>query len=259
MLSKNQIKNIQALHLKKNRQQQGLFIAEGKKIIDEILNSDLSIEHIFATRHWLNEGGREYPENVLNNRITIISEEELKKISALQSPNKVLAVCKQKESIVDYSRMTSSWNIYLDGIRDPGNLGTIIRVADWFGVAHVICSEDCAELYNPKTIQSTMGSFLRVPVVYKRLAEIISDLKKTGIQVPLYGATLNGINIYTEKDFPKGMLLIGNESHGISEEALYYVTKKISIPAADGSPTESLNAAIATSLITAELFRRGLT
>jgi TrmH family RNA methyltransferase len=253
MLSKNQVKKIQALHLKKNRVEQGLFIAEGPKLAEELIGSRIKVIEIFAVKSWLENNAERIDESVA---ITCITEEELKKISTLSTPNQVVLNCEIPVAKIDYRSVAKELTIFLDDIRDPGNLGTIIRVADWFGVSQVICSEGCVEIYSPKTIMSSMGSISRVHVVTADFAEVTGNMKEQEIQVPVYGAVLSGENIYSKKELPRGLLVIGNESNGISEKVLAGLTHRIKIPSSSKNGAESLNAAIAASLVIAEFFRR---
>ena len=175
----------------------------------------------------------------------------MKKISLQTSPNQILAVVKAKKTQLNVERLNSSINLFLDDIRDPGNLGTIIRIADWFGIKQIICSPTSTELYNPKTLQASMGAVLRVNVVYVEFNELKTNLK----DVPIYGAVLNGQNIYTSA-LQHGLIVIGNEANGISENALSQVTHPITIPAAINNGSESLNAANACGMICSEFFRQ---
>ena len=256
MLSKNQIKQLTSLHLKKSRQEQKLFIVEGKKIIHEVLKSSLCIQQLFATKLAITDFAQNKTANNCN--IIEVNEEELGKISMLSSPNYALAICKTPELNINFDLLNSSTTLYLDDIRDPGNLGTIIRVADWFGVKQIICSPLTTELFNPKTIQSTMGSFLRVAVVYSELEDVLNKMVELKIHIPIYGAMLEGENIYSQRELTKGIIVIGNESNGISANIKAMVSHKIKIPSASNNGAESLNAAIASSLILGEFFRREL-
>ncbi|MHB8259972.1 MAG: TrmH family RNA methyltransferase [Bacteroidia bacterium] len=251
MISKNQIKDITALHQKKFRKELNLFIAEGQKVVDEFLHSELKIIEIYGLQRWVDK-------NLLllkNKTCTyfIVTEAELTRISALQTPNEVLAVCKQpvylEKNVV---KQQADLFLYLDGISDPGNMGTIIRMADWFGLKQIFCSDNCAEIINPKVVQSTMGSLARINFFTMSLADTCRLLDVTCI----YGATLDGDNIYTTSFPNKCMLVIGSESHGISKENRKLLTKQITIPQAKGGTTESLNAAVATSIILSEVFRQ---
>lgn len=249
MISKSRIKQIQSLHDARSRKEEGLFIAEGEKTVRELLDQfPAGIEEIFATAEFLEKEATLIRKTGVN--CTQINENDLSRISALKTPNKVLAVChffsnEEKGNAGNYL------SIYLDEIRDPGNFGTLIRLADWFGVKTVYCSPNSCDLYNPKVIQSTMGAFIRVRVVYAELAEVIS---KNGFK-NVYGAVMNGSDIYKEK-LESGLLVIGNESNGISSANLKLLSKAVTIPSHSNNGTESLNAAMAGAVILSEFFRR---
>ncbi len=250
MISKNQIKFIQSLHSKKNRDQEQLFIIEGVKLVSEFLStSHFEIHSAYGTLDFIanNKHIIEKSKVVINE----ISEEELKKISLQTSPNQVLAVVNAKKAQLNVELLNTSINLFLDDIRDPGNLGTIIRIADWFGIKQIICSPTSTELYNPKTLQASMGAVLRVNVVYIEFNDLKKDLKN----VPIYGAVLNGQNIY-KSTLQNGLIIIGNEANGISENILKQVTHPITIPAATNNGSESLNAANACGMICSEFFRQ---
>lgn len=252
MISKNQIKHIQALHAKKQREQEKLFIIEGIKLVSEFMQSNVfDIETVFATPHFI-----EMQSSILSTykgNVITITEEELKKISLQTNPNAVLAVVKQNTNALSQQQLTQTTNLFLDDIRDPGNLGTIIRIADWFGIKQVICSPTTTELYNPKTLQASMGAVLRVNVVYQSF----ENIKALMPQLPIYGAVLNGSNIYTS-ELTSGLIIIGNEANGISDAVLQQISHPITIPAASNNGSESLNAANACAIICSEFFRRGL-
>ncbi len=234
MLSISQKKYVNSLQQKKFRTQYSTFVVEGLKIVNELLKSDYEVETIFATSSWL--------KNNSSKEAIHVTEKELSQLSSLKTPNEVLAVVKQKETqLLD---LKSTITIALDHIQDPGNLGTIIRTADWFGVKNIICSEDCVDVYNPKVIQATMGSLFRVNVVYTDLKEFFDEYK----DLTVYGALLEGDNVYNVKLKSEGaVLLMGNESKGIAEELIPYVTNKIAIPKFGNA--ESLNVGIATAII----------
>ena len=252
MLSKSQIQLITSLRINKFRKKNGRFIAEGPKLVQELLLSSFAAETLCATEEWIHENGSRIKKDV---QLISITEKELNRISALKKPNQVLAVVKIPDQPEQLPDMDKNLVLMLDNISDPGNLGTIIRTADWFGVQHIICSENCADVYNPKVVQATMGSIFRVKIQYQILKEILQSLPD---EIPIYGTLLDGNNIY-EADLEKnGVILIGNESHGISDNLLPLVKKKIRIP--DYSPeksssAESLNASIAAAIVLAE-FRR---
>lgn len=234
MLSKKEIKDIQSLALKKHRDQMKLFVAEGPKVVDELLLAiPQQVKKIYATKEWVKQ-------NTMDSMaITLVSDAELERVSELQTPNKVLAVLKQFEN---YEPVDTSFVIYLDAIQDPGNLGTIIRIADWFGVDNIVCNAGCADFYNSKVIQSTMASIARVAVYYDENNDWLQKQK-----APVYAATLHGKSLYEHKKINKGILLIGNESKGLSDKVLALATEKITIPKRGNA--ESLNAAVATGII----------
>jgi len=234
MITKKEIKYIQSLYHKKNRDEERLFIAEGPKIVKELLQSDYSIKQLFATAQWIKEN-REYMGAVE------ITEDELQKISQLQTPNHVLAVVAKKNETAG-PVLEQSITLVLDGIQDPGNMGTIIRIADWFGIKQIIAAPDSADIYNGKVIQSTMGSFLRVDVWYKDLQTFLENAS-----INVYGALLNGQDVRTVKMGDEGILVIGNESKGISKALLPYIQHPVTIPRMGHA--ESLNAAVATGII----------
>ena len=237
MLSKNELKYIQSLCQKKQRSAERLFLAEGVKLAGELLESRYPVKNIYAVEEW------EAP--VTHIPITRISAVELEKISVLQTPNQVLLIAEQQEPGGE-PELKNHFTLVLDGIQDPGNLGTIIRIADWFGIDQIIASKDTVELYNPKVIQSTMGSFLRVKIWYRDLETILA--KK---EVPVYGALLNGESMYTTASPKEGILVIGNESKGIRETILPLINHAITIPRT--GKAESLNAAVATGILLSQL------
>ena len=247
MISKNKIKYIRSLELKKNRNKEGKFVAEGHKVVDDLLvlqPADL----IVATGEWLK--GKLFPAQT---EVIEVTEEELKKVSFLQHPQQVLAVFKQATS-GDYSINTNELNLALDGVQDPGNLGTIIRIADWFGITHIYCSQDTADVYNPKVVQATMGSIARVKVEYGNLLGLVESLPD---DVPVYGTLLDGDNIYQQTLENRGLIVMGNEGKGISPALAKKVNHKLLIPNfPEGRATaDSLNVAIATAITCSE-FRR---
>lgn len=250
MLSKNQIKEIQSLQLKKFRESKKLFIAEGIKTVLEILeHAPILLEDIFATRDFIET--HKTTLRRLNLKFTEISEAELKKVSLQSTPSGVIAICRYfKEPKADFD-FEKHFAFYLDDVRDPGNLGTIIRLADWFGVSTIFCSPGSCDFYNPKVIQSTMGAFLRVSSVYIELNDLLEKQKIKAV----YGAVLNGKNLYKET-LTNGLIVIGNEANGISDQNLKLLTHKLTIPANQNNGTESLNAAMAASIITSEFFRQ---
>jgi RNA methyltransferase, TrmH family len=250
MLSKNQIREIQALQLKKNRDKTRQFIVEGVKTVTEIISNKPGIvKAVYGTEAFISKHIDSLQK--LKFFFTTVTEDELKKISVQSSPNQVLAVCEYFEEPAP-NDFDGSMTLYLDEIRDPGNFGTILRLASWFGIRYVHCSPSSCDLYNPKVIQSTMGAFMRVNVVYCGLDELLA-----AFPMPVYGAVLNGKSLY-KSDLKKGILVIGNEANGINEDNLKLITEPITIPAAVKNETESLNAAVACSVIVSEFFRQGV-
>lgn len=235
MVTKNQIKLIKSLTLKKNRIKHQLFIAEGKKIAEELLNSDYEIVSLFATRDWI-------ARNIFDTVIQV-SNAELSRMSNQKSPNEVLMLIKIKKHQI----MDDGITLVLDEINDPGNLGTIIRICDWFGVKQIICSNNTVDIYNPKVVQSAMGSVFRVNVIYTDLIEYLSNVEK-----PIYGAYMDGNNV-KDINFPKDLhLVMGNEANGISKEISQYISNNVAIENICNS-AESLNVAVATSILLHEI------
>jgi len=252
MLTKNTIKFIKSLTAKKFREIHGSFIAEGPKIISDIAGSPLKIEKLFATRQWLDEH-LPLTENI--EEVTCVTTQELSAISQLTTPNNVLAVVKIPETTFSQDTAAQSLVITLDDIRDPGNLGTIIRIADWFGYQHILCSETSVDAYNPKCVQATMGSIARVRIYYENLQQI---LRQGATTANIFGAFLSGDPVFNAPLENKGFLIIGNEANGITPEIEKLVKKRLFIPSGNnsGSHAESLNASAATAIICAEFFRR---
>ena len=247
MISKNKIKYIRLLELKKNRNKEGKFVAEGFKVVDDLLALQPA-DLIVATQEWLH--GKHLADQT---EVIEVTEEELKKVSFLQHPQQVLAVFRQATS-GDYSINTSELSLALDGVQDPGNLGTIIRIADWFGITHIYCSQDTADVYNPKVVQATMGSIARVKVEYGNLLALVESLPA---DVPVYGTLLDGDNIYQQTLENRGLIVMGNEGKGISPALAKKVNHRLLIPNfPEGRATaDSLNVAIATAITCSE-FRR---
>lgn len=248
MISKNKIKYIRSLELKKNRNKEGKFVAEGFKVVDDLLALQPA-DLIVATGEWLR--GKHFGAET---EVIEVTDEELKKVSFLQHPQQVLAVFRQATS-GDYSINTSELSLALDGVQDPGNLGTIIRVADWFGVGAIWCSPDTADCWNPKVVQATMGSIARVAIHYAPLVPLIDALDK---DCPVYTTQLDGENIYETTLKPHGVIVMGNEGNGVTEEVRQRATRPLLIPNFPQGRTtaESLNVAIATALVLGEFRRR---
>lgn len=242
MIGKSKVKYIQSLGQKKFRDEAGLFIAEGPKIVNELIRlCPEQVKEVFALEEWLNE----QPALPAGIKAGIISPEELEKISQLKTPNNVLALVSFfTDELVQLSGRLS---IGLCGIQDPGNLGTIIRIADWFGISQVICSDDSADRYNPKVVQSTMGSIARVQVIYTD----IEALLRKNPDLPVYATVLDGEDVRTTARPAEGLILIGNESKGIPAGILSLANKRITISRKGGA--ESLNAGVATGIILSHL------
>lgn len=241
MLSKNQVKLITSLRQKKYRMTQQLFIVEGVKGVHEFLLSDFKFEKLFCTEDYFDVISEFDPQ--------VITEKELQKISNLSTPNKVLGLFR----IPEPPKIENTGLILaLDGINDPGNLGTIIRLCDWFGISHLICSNDTVDCYNPKVVQATMGSLTRLPLNY---VDLIDFLAKT--EMPVYGALMQGDNVYTTSLAQPAILVMGNESNGITDEITNLLKHKITIPRFnDSASVESLNVATATAILLNEFRRR---
>jgi RNA methyltransferase, TrmH family len=252
MLSNNTIKYLRSLSIKKYRNLNGKFIAEGPKIVSELASSNYIISDLYALQSWTDENAAIVGKV---NSVQCLSEDQLKKISSLSTPNKVLAVVEIPNITFDKGITETSMIIALDDIRDPGNLGTIIRVADWFGLKHIVCSENSVDAYNPKTVQASMGSICRVQIYYENITDLLKSVPKT---INIYGAFLEGKPIYEESFTQNGIIVVGNEANGISPVIEKLVRKKISIPSGHnhGNHAESLNASIATAIICSEMNRQ---
>jgi len=239
MVTKNQIKLVVNLKQKKYRSQHGLFVVEGEKIVQELLRANLQPFQIYVD---------DAPKQEKIEGAEIVSGAVLKQMSSLSTPNGVLGVFHIPETNV---KKDLDWVVVLDAVRDPGNLGTIVRLCDWFGIEQLVCSLDTVDCYNPKVLQATMGSIARVNVVYTRLEEYLENT-----ELPVYGAFMDGESVYTNPIPEKGMLVMGNEANGISEKVEEFITKRISIPQFGAKTTESLNVATATAILLNEI-RRG--
>ena len=247
MIGKNTIKWVHSLEMKKNRKREGLFVAEGPKVVGDLL-SRFRLHSVFATDEWT--GDDSIGADV---RLERVDDDTLRRLSFLQHPQQVVAVMemnKEEKVEVDADRLT----IMLDGVQDPGNLGTIIRIADWFGIDSIICSPDTADAYNPKVVQATMGSLGRVSVTYSPLVPLLSSLPA---DMPIYGTLLDGKDIYQKELTRHGVIIMGNEGNGISDEVRAMVTHPLLIPRfRQGESAESLNVAVATAITCSEFCRR---
>ena len=255
MLSKNQLKLVRSLELKKNRKKEGLFVAEGPKVVGDLLRAGFVPHSIFMVQ------GSGFMVQGSGARVQgssfLVTDDELRKLSFLQHPQEVLALFEIpspgslpfREGLVVGSPLA----LALDGIQDPGNLGTIIRIADWFGITTIYCSEDTADCYNPKVVQATMGSLAHINIVYTNLEALLQS-----VHCPIYGTLLDGQNIYQQQLSNEGIIVMGNEGNGISPAIRQLVTHKLLIPNYNtaGETAESLNVAIATAITCAEFRRR---
>ena len=243
MLTKTQVKYIQSLGQKKFRDEHGQFIAEGPKVVAEFLtNSLIQVKELYAVKNWVEENKEKYPGTA----ITVVEDYELEKISRLNTPNQVVLVA-DIPVLSGVPELKGKISLALDTIQDPGNMGTIIRIADWFGVDQLICSPDCVDIYNPKVVQATMGSLARIRVSYSDLDRVFRE--RNGVK--LYAASLSGTDIRKMPKLEEGIILIGNESKGIHDSLLALSDERITI--ARKGNAESLNAAVATGIILSRL------
>ena len=253
MISKNQQKYISSLELKKNRKKDNVFVAEGFKIVNELLQAGYHAKMIVACEEWMSQHLTPITHPPL---LITVTEDELRKTSFLQHPQQVLGVFYMPTDtpLPDTQWLHNNLCLALDGVQDPGNLGTIIRIADWFGIDTIICSQTTADAFAPKTVQATMGSIARVKVVYTDLVEYLKGLDK---DIPIYGTLLDGENIYAKQLSPNGIIVMGNEGNGISPAVRELINNRLLIPSypPDRPSAESLNVAIATAITVAE-FRR---
>ena len=244
MINKTHTKYIQSLHHKKFRDEYGVFIAEGPKVVLELLDSrEFVCKQLIALDSWLQQNEKTLAKYE-GMEVFEVKDFELEKISLLTTAHSVLAVFEQKQPAAP-ADIKQKLTLVLDNIQDPGNMGTIIRTADWFGVHNIVCSHGCADRYNPKVVQSTMGSLARVNVFYTDITEWLQQ----NTTVKKYAAALNGKNINTLKNITEAIVIIGNEGKGISEPVMQLVNEKITIPKI--GEAESLNAAVATGIILA--------
>jgi len=254
MISRQKIEFIRSLAHKKDREIAGCFVAEGEKLVSDLLKTNLDLLEIYCT----SEGISTFESTAKTRSAIQLSDREMKRISAFKNPSSTLALFKihEVEKITDDT--FQGINIVLDGIQDPGNLGTIVRMADWFGISNIFCSNECADLYNPKCVQSTMGALARVQVHYVDLIELL--IKAVARHVPVYGTFMEGENLFSTELSAQALVLMGSEGKGISDKLIPLLTKKISIPPypADSRQLESLNVAVSASIVCAE-FRRRMT
>ena len=242
MITKNTIKQIASLRQQKFRKELGLFVVEGRKMTEELLHSDFETVGLYATDAFIDA----YPSLA---DAELVSEMQMEQMSGQNTPPGILAVVRiPQQGII---KTTSRLVLALDGIANPGNMGTLIRTAEWFGIHDVVCSSDCVELWNPKTVQATMGSLFRMKVWSTDLPAYLKQAKADGSSI--YGALLDGENLFQMQNKPEGILVIGSESHGIRADVLPCITHPVTIPRVGGSATESLNAAVAGAILMAEM------
>lgn len=248
-LTKNLVKMITSLSKKKGRDELGLFMAEGPKLVNDLLPV-FSCKYLIATAEYLAIHPSSKAESIIQ-----VSEADLKKVSQLCAPQSVVAVFEKQSDKLRWDQLQQSLTLMLDTVQDPGNLGTIIRLADWFGIENVICSHETADVYNPKVVQATMGALARVHVYYTDLCKL---LENNTLHLPVYGTFLEGETIYDEPLSDHGIIVMGNEGNGISDELKKFITRKLYIPnfPKDRATSESLNVATATAIVCSEFRRR---
>lgn len=247
-MTKTEIKLVKSLASKSSRVESGLFVAEGEKLISELIDSHLNIEKIFALSGLFD-----------GDNVEVVSKKDMERLSLLKSANNSLALVRIPTYKLDLKSLKNRVVLALDDVQNPGNIGTIIRIADWFGIEDIICSESTADCFNPKVIQATMGAILRVRVHYTHLPTFLKNISIEGL--PIYGAFLEGANIYDSQLSSAGVIVMGNEGRGITFQNESFITNKIFIPPypIENSGSESLNVAMATSIICSEFRRRTFT
>ncbi len=252
MISKSKIKLVKSLALKKHRQKEHLFIVEGDKNVAEVLNSGFRVKELFATETFLKNNA---PTTEKAEKITEARREELKKASLLQTPQHSLAICELPPA-GELPRQLEGWSFYLDGIQDPGNLGTIVRTCDWFGIDRLFCSPETVDIFNPKVIQASMGSFSRVNVSYLPFKKLAGIASASGVKI--VGTFSDGQSIYSTPLPGKAIIVLGNEGKGISREVENSIDFRLGIPGAHAlsSGPESLNVAVTAGIICSEFYRK---
>lgn len=241
MITKSTIKSVAALRQQKYRKEQQLFVVEGRKIVNELIESDFEITQLFATEKYCAEN------KIHSDKVEIATEVQMEQMSGQDTAPGILAVVRQPKTQAINSKATMV--LAMDGISNPGNMGTIIRTAEWFGIRNIVCSKDCVEIWNPKVIQATMGSIFRMNIVETDLETYLTQSKNQGKAI--FGALLNGENLFKRQGKAEGIVVIGSESHGIRPNILPLITHPVTIPRAEGSLTESLNASVAAAIIMA--------
>ena len=247
-MTKNDVKELQALRQTKGRKERGIFAVEGNKLVEELINSSFRVNNIFVTEQWIEKNP------ILAKKIAdyeVITPKQMEQISNFVTPPGIFATAMMPKYKIEPKDSDNQLILLLDGINDPGNLGTIIRTADWFGIKKIVISQDTCDPWQSKVIQSTMGSVFRIQIIE---TDIIRFLKE--VKTPVFGALMQGKNVYhTHINNNRGVVIIGSESHGIRENVLPFVSCPINIPRAEGSLTESLNASVAAGIILSEVFR----
>jgi TrmH family RNA methyltransferase len=255
MLSKNKIKYLASLSEKKARLEINAFLVEGEKMVFELLDSDFVVTTLLYTKKY-ELAVAHASENI--EKITLL-ETEAAKISSMKTPQGIFAVARIPDNFYSPEPIyAGEFILALQDIQDPGNLGTIVRTADWFGIRQILCSKSTADILNPKVLQSTMGAVFRVKISYTDLQQTIMAIKHQHPEIPIYAAVLEGENLYNATTGKKGILMMGNESKGLSKELLDLATQKLTIPRFGNSPSagESLNVSIATAIILSEMQRK---
>ena len=254
MISRNKARFIISLQKKKVREEEGLFIIEGDKLVKEFLSARVPVKTLIANKEFITALPALSKECI--EEVEVASYEELKQVSALKTPHNALAVVHIPERKMNPDDFFDKLCVALDFVQDPGNLGTIIRAAAWFGIGNIVCSNDCVDVYNPKVVQATMGAILQVNVYYSDLKKLASLANEKG--VPVFGTLLTGESIYSQKLGTRGIIMLGNESTGLSDELMPFITKKIMIPGVGQARPgiESLNVGMAASVVFSEFFRQ---
>ena len=248
-MTKNDVKELQALRQAKSRKERGIFAVEGNKLVEELIDSKFRVNNIFVTELWVEKNP------VLAKKIAdyeIVTPKQMEQISNFVTPPGIFATAMMPKYNIEPKDTETQMILMLDGINDPGNLGTIIRTADWFGIKKIVISEDTCDPWQPKVIQSTMGSIFRMQIIETDIVRFLKEVK-----TPVFGALMQGKNVYhTQIKDNQGVIIIGSESHGIRENVMPFVSCPINIPRAEGSLTESLNASVAAGIIISEVFRK---
>lgn len=241
-ISKAEIKLIKALRSSHGRKKHAAFIVEGPKMVEELLQTSFEVQLLIATEEWY----QPFDHLVKEPFARVLKNKDLERVSQLSTANQVMAIVSAPAASTSQSIPKDELILVLDTIQDPGNLGTIIRTADWYGISTILCSKETSDAYSPKVVQASMGSVFRINIQYVDLLQTINEYKS---ELPVYGSLLEGENIFNLKLEKKGFIIIGNESKGISEELQKLITQAIYIPQSEGSMTESLNASVATGII----------